>query len=80
MKATLEFNLPEDQLEYNRVNQSLDMAYALFDILQLKKSLERKFEYINNTHNDVFDGIEAMGECIYKVLEEHGIDINKLIQ
>jgi len=42
MKATLEFNLPEEQMEFNRVNQSLDMACALFDILQLRKKLERK--------------------------------------
>jgi len=47
MKATLEFNLPEEQMEFNRVNQSLDMACALFDILQLSKKLESKYETIS---------------------------------
>lgn len=80
MKATLEFNLPEDQLEYNRVNQSLDMACALFDILQLRRKIEREFENIDNTNNDVFDGIERMAEGIANVLEEHNIDVDKLIE
>jgi len=80
MKAILEFNLPEEQMEFNRVNQSLDMACALFDILQLRKSLERIFENSHNTNNDVFDGIDAMAEGISKILEEHNINIDKLIE
>jgi hypothetical protein len=80
MKATLEFNLPEEQMEFNRVNQSLDMACALFDILQLRKTLERRFESIDNTNNDVFDGIDAMEKGISDILEEHNINIDKLIE
>jgi hypothetical protein len=80
MRATLEFNLPEEQMEFNRVNQSLDMACALFDILQLRKDIERRFESIDNTNNDVFDGIDAMAEGISKILEEHNINIDKLIE
>jgi len=80
MKATLEFNLPEEQMEFNRATQSLDMACALFDILQLRKSLERIFENSHNTNNDVFDGIDAMAEGISKILEEHNINIDKLIE
>lgn len=81
MKATLEFILPEEQMEFNRVNQSLDMACALFDILQLRKATERIYSnYIDNTNNDVFDGIDAMAEGISKILEEHNINIDKLIE
>jgi hypothetical protein len=83
MKATLEFNLPEEQTEFNRVNQSLDMACALFDILQLRKSLERKYESIDNidnTDNSVFDGINEMANEIYNVLEKHNINIDNLIE
>ncbi len=80
MKAILEFNLPEDQIEFNRVTQSLDMACALFDILQLRKSLERRYENTENTNNDVFDGIEAMAKGIYDILESHGINVDKLIE
>jgi hypothetical protein len=80
MKATLEFNLPEEQIEFNRANQSLDMACALFDILQLRKIMERRFESIDNTNNDVFDGIDAMAKGISDILEEHNINIDKLIE
>jgi hypothetical protein len=80
MKATLEFNLPEEQMEFNRANQSLDMACALFDILQLRKKIEREFENIDNTNNDVFDGIERMAEGIAYILEEYNINIDKLIE
>ena len=80
MKATIEFNLPEEQMEFNRANQSLDMACALFDILQLRKTMERRFENINNTNNDVFDGIDAMAKGISDALYAHNIDIDKLIE
>jgi len=81
MKAILEFNLPDDQMDFNRVNQSLDMACALFDILQLRKAMERRYSnYIDNTNNDVFDGIDAMAEGISKILEQHNINIDKLIE
>ena len=80
MKATIEFNLPEDLSDFYRATQSLDMACALFDILQLRKTMERRFEGIDNTNNDVFDGIEAMAEGIAQILEEHSINIDKLIE
>jgi hypothetical protein len=80
MEATLKFNLPEEQMEFNRANQSLDMACALFDILQLRKELERRFENSHNTNNDVFDGIEAMADGIANILEEHNINIDRLIE
>jgi len=80
MKATLEFNLPEEQIEFNRANQSLDMACALFDILQLYKDISSRFENINNSHNDVFDGIDAYAKRIADVLESYSINIDKLIE
>ena len=80
MKARLTFILPEEQMEFNRANQSLDMACALFDILQLRKAMERRFESIDNTNNDVFDGIDAMAKGISDILEEHNINIDKLIE
>jgi hypothetical protein len=80
MKATLEFNLPEEQMEFNRVNQSLDMACALFDILQLRKKLERQCENIAYNTADIFDGIQFMANGIGEILEEHNINIDRLIE
>ena len=80
MEARLTFILPEEQMEFNRASQSLDMACALFDILQLRKDMERRFDSIDNTNNDVFDGIDAMAKGISEILEEHNINIDKLIE
>ena len=80
MEARLTFILPEEQIEFNRASQSLDMACALFDILQLRKAIERRFESIDNTNNDVFDGVDAMAKGISDILEEHNINIDKLIE
>jgi hypothetical protein len=80
MKAILEFNLPDDQMEFNRASQSLDMACALFDILQLRKATERKCENMAYKTEDIFDGIQFMAEGINEILEEHNINIDKLIE
>jgi len=80
MKATLEFNLPEDQIEFDRVNKSLDMACALFDILQLRKKLERQYENVAYNTADIFDGIQFMANGIAEIIEEHNINIDKLIE
>ena len=79
MKATLEFNLPDDQMEFNRASQSLDMACALFDILQLRKKMFRKYEsYIDTPEWSSI--VDFMGDEIAGILEEHNINIDKLIE
>jgi hypothetical protein len=80
MKATLEFNLPEEQMEFNRATQSFDMACALFDILQLRKKVERQCENIAYNTADIFDGIQFMANGIAEILNDHNIDIDKLIE
>jgi len=80
MKAKLEFNLPDDQMEFNRVNQSLDMACALFDILQLRKATERRFQSVDRFNDDIYDGIEAMAQGIKEILDNYNINIDKLIE
>ena len=79
MRARLTFILPDDQMEFNRVNQSLDMACALFDILQLRKVMERKY-WDDDTVTDVYTGIEAMAKGISDILDEHNINVDKLIE
>ena len=82
MKATLSYNLndPDDRMAHMRAVKSLDMASALFEITQnLRKKVERRFEDIDNTNNDVFDGIDSVIEEIYNILEDNNIDIDELI-
>ena len=82
MKATLSYNLndPDDRMAHLRAVKSLDMASALFDITRnLKKKIEHRYEDIDNTNNDVFDGIEAVFDEIYNILEDNNVDIDELI-
>jgi hypothetical protein len=63
-----------------RAVKSLDMASALFDITRnLRKKIQNRYEDIDNTHNDVFDGIDAVFDEIYDILEDNNIDIDELI-
>jgi hypothetical protein len=70
MKAKLIFNLPEDDLEYNRCNKSLDMALALFDISQLRFNLE-----MENKLN-----IKEMTKGINDIFRKYNINLDELIE
>jgi len=82
MKAHLIFDTsnPDEKQEYIRCVKSFDMAQALWDILQLRNKLDKRFESegVDNTNNDVFDGIEAFAEGIKEVLENNNINIDEL--
>ncbi len=81
MKAILKFNISDidERRDFLRAIKSQDMAMAIWDILQLRKTIERRFENADNTNNDVFGGIDAMSQGISDILEEHDISIDKLI-
>lgn len=80
-KAILKFDLNDfdDRIAHLRAVKSLDLSMAIWDILQLRKTMERRFENTENTNNDVFDGIDAMGDGILEILDEHGIKIDDLV-
>ena len=82
MKATLSYNLndPDDRMAHLRAVKSMDMASALFDITRnLRNKIQNRYEDIDNTNNDVFDGIDAVFDEIYDILEDNNIDIDELI-
>ena len=79
MRAILEFNLPDDQIEFNRASQSLDMACALFDILQLRKKMFRKYESYIDTP-EWSSVVDFMGDEIAEILENYNINVDKLIE
>jgi hypothetical protein len=80
-KAILKYDIsdPEDNQDFKRAVKSFDMAMALWDIIQLRKKMENRFEAQDNTNNDVFDGIDAMAEGIGNILDQHGIIVDELI-
>ena len=79
MEARLTFILPEEQIEFNRASQSLDMACALFDILQLRKAMFRKYESYIDTP-EWSSVVDFMGDKIAEILDAHNINIDKLIE
>ena len=80
-KAKLIFNLdnPDDNTKHLRAVKSLDLVIAIYDILQLRKQLERRFENMDNTNIDVFDGILEYSDEIGRILEERNINIEELL-
>jgi hypothetical protein len=75
MKATLEFNFPEDNQEYLITVKANDMANFIFDLVyNSKKSL-----YANLDDIDIEQGIDITFQKIYELLEKHNIDIDELI-
>ena len=80
-KAILKYDIsnPEDNQDFKRAVKSFDMAMALWDIIQLRKKMENRFEAQDNTNNDVFDGIDAMAEGIGDILDQYGIIVDELL-
>jgi hypothetical protein len=75
MKATLEFNLPDDKSELARANQSLEMALALWHISNLKHECEQK-----SLGESALYGINLMSHRIKQILEKYNLNVEELIQ
>jgi hypothetical protein len=78
MKAVLKYNIedPDQRQDFLRAVKSLDMAMAIWDILQLRKKMERCFD---DDEGNAYDGIAIMANGIAEILEDHDISIDKLI-
>ena len=78
--ATFTFDLsdPDERLEYLRYAHSLDMAIALWEIVHnMRKTMQ--LEVSKNESFDNADTIDFVFDSIIKKLNEHSIDVNKLI-
>ncbi len=81
MKAILEFNLPEDNLEYLQVIKASDMANVLWQITHnLKKQCIREAETNNESVESqyVIDGVDLVFEKIYKILDDNNINVDEI--
>ena len=79
MKATLEFNLPEDNTEYLATVKALDMANFIFELVyNTRKGL---INQLNDSITSQYqqDGIEIVFDKIYELLQHHNIEIDELI-
>lgn len=74
MKATLEFNLPEDQNEFELMNDAPRMFCSLIEIERILRNLYKYDETLNESQMDV---VEKIREEFYQILNENQININR---
>ena len=74
MKAILEFELPEDQEQYEMANNASKMYMALWDIKQLLRS---KLKYNPDGLNDEqLEQWEAMRGEFFDILDNNDLKLN----
>jgi len=72
MKAILEFNLPEDQKQFEIANQSADMHAV---ICHLAESL-RSYRKHGNDFENVNEALDAIHTILYDELNMRGINLH----
>jgi hypothetical protein len=72
MKAIFEFNLPEDQHEYDVMNQSSKVQSFLWDFSQQLRSW---YKY-HNDFKDANDALNKIREEFHRLLNEHEVNID----
>jgi hypothetical protein len=79
MKATVEFNLPEDSYDYAIHNMASDLAGLLWELTHnAKKQCEQEVDNIDPINQNIYDGIDIVFDKINKLLTEYNIDPDKL--
>ena len=72
MKAIFEFDLPEDQHEYEVMSQSPKTQRFLWDFSQQLRSW-RKYDH---DFKDADDALDKIRDEFYRLLNEHKINID----
>ena len=80
MKAILEFDLdnPDDQSAHMRAVQALDLAICLWDIEQYLRA-QTKYA-LDSMPEEVHDALSEVREKFYQILNERGIDMDKILK
>jgi REP element-mobilizing transposase RayT len=72
MKATFEFNLPDDQNDYDIMNQSTQMLRCLWDIGEALRSWEK----YGHQFTDANDAVRKIREDFHNTINNYGINID----
>jgi hypothetical protein len=78
-KAILEYDLndTDDAMAHMRAIKSLDMALALWELLNnSKRTLERA---MHEKEMDKYEALDMVYERIYELMDEHNIKLDDLI-
>lgn len=74
MKAILEFNLPDDQHEFELINEAPRMFCALLEIERMLRGLYKYDETLNQSQYDI---VEKIRDEFNVILIQNQININK---
>jgi len=81
MKAQLNFDMdePDDRMEHLRCLKSLDMSLVLWELnFNSKKGFENKISL--SPEMDAYDVLDMIFDEFRSLLDEHDINIDKLVQ
>lgn len=73
MKATLEFNLPEDDAEFYCATKGTAMLNALWEIQQ---ELRKLWKYEELT-DEQFKMVERIRDSFHAILQDNDVNLNK---
>ena len=73
MKATLEFNLPEDDFEYKLCNQSSDMWSAL---REFNDYMRDELKYNDNLIQSEFERLEVVQTKFFEIIYNNNIKLD----
>lgn len=73
MKATIEFNLPEDQAEFDFAIQGADMYNVLWE---MKSELRSMLKY-GDLPDAQYEIVEKIQDFLINRLDDHLINLNK---
>ena len=72
MKATFEFNLPDDENQYEIMNQATKMLRCLWDINEALRSWEK----YGHQFTDANDAVSKIREDFYNTINNYGVNID----
>ena len=73
MKATLKYNLPDEQFEFESAVKSMKMFFALTEI---KDELRAIWKYEELKENQ-FEMVERIREKFFEILQENEINLDR---
>jgi hypothetical protein len=73
MKATIEFNLPEEEVEFYCATKGKDMVNVLWEI---RDELRKMYKY-EELNEDEYKIVERLREFFNDSLNEHEINLDK---
>lgn len=76
MKATLEFNLPEDREEFMRAAKSTDLALAIWHMLY---DIKKRVEPLIKTGHTPEDILDLVADQLWDISKENNVNIEELI-